>query len=81
MLGEMTAPRSPAVPPTDNNEKPGAGSGGQVMQFNIDQLFAALGAKEFECTMLRGEVQKLQQAVATYRNIIAQQEDQKQEGA
>lgn len=43
---------------------------GQVMQFNIDQLFAALGAKEFECTMLRTEVQRLQQQVATYRNIV-----------
>ncbi len=41
-----------------------------AIQFNIDQLFAALGAKDFECSMLRAEVQKLQQQVATYKNIL-----------
>ncbi len=41
-----------------------------AIQFNIDQLFAALGAKDFEVSMLRAEVQKLQQQVATYKNII-----------
>jgi len=42
-----------------------------AIQFNIDQLFAALGAKDFECSMLRVEVQKLQQQVATYKNLLA----------
>lgn len=43
---------------------------GNVMQFNVDQLFAALGAKDFELTMLRADNQRLQQVVKTYQNLV-----------
>ena len=69
-----TAPSESVALSGENPPPPASPPPGQVMQFNIDQLFAALGAKEFECTMLRTEVQRLQQVVATYKNIIEQQE-------
>jgi hypothetical protein len=64
-------PEKEVDPEQDEQIAQGKGSGAPgVMQFSVDQLFAAYGASKFENDILRAQLTKAEQQVVTLSNII-----------